>query len=42
MDDTVLGTVRHRKKDMNNIPIGKSNENPILYSRIYEVEFGDG
>lgn len=37
-----LGTVCSRLKDINGYPIGKSNENPILDSRIYEVEFPDG
>lgn len=37
-----LGTVRSRLKDINEYPIGRSNENPILDSRIYEVELPDG
>ena len=30
------------KRDHNNDPIGKKNSNPILDSRIYELEFPDG
>ena len=38
----VLATVRGRKRDALGNPIGTSNPNPILDSRIYELEFPDG
>ena len=38
----VLATVKKRKRDALGKPIGTSNENPILDSRIYELEFPDG
>jgi Reverse transcriptase (RNA-dependent DNA polymerase) len=41
-DDMKLGTVRQRKRDENNTPIGTGHDNPVLDTRIYEVEFGDG
>ena len=31
-----------RLKDANGLPIGTSNENPILDTRMYEVEYVDG
>ena len=31
-----------RLKDANGLPIGTANENPILYTRVYEVEYVDG
>ena len=34
--------VKKRLKDANGLPIGISNENPILNSRVYEVEYQDG
>ena len=34
--------VTKRLKDANGIPIGTANDNPILDSRIYEVEYADG
>lgn len=40
--ELVKGTVRMRKTDENSLPIGKRNSNPILDTRIYEVEFPDG
>ena len=33
--------VTKRLKDANGLPIGTSNENPILYTRVYEVEYDD-
>ena len=38
----VLAIVKKRKRDALNQPIGTKNENPILDSRIYELEFPDG
>jgi hypothetical protein len=35
-------TVTGRKRDANGNPIGVSNKNPILDTRMYEVEFDDG
>ena len=34
--------VRKRLRDPDGIPIGTANENPILDSRMYEVEYQDG
>ena len=31
-----------RLKDANGLPIGTANQNPILDSRMYEVEYQDG
>ena len=41
-DEFRVGTVVRRRNDDNGNPIGRSNENPILDTREYEVEFGDG
>ena len=38
----VLAKVKKRKRDADGIPIGQSNPNPILDSRVYELEFPDG
>ena len=38
----VLTKVKKRKRDAQGNPIGESNANPILDSRIYELEFPDG
>ena len=38
----VLATVRNRKRDAAGNPIGTSHSNPILDTRIYELEFPDG
>jgi hypothetical protein len=40
--DEVLCKVKGRKRDTNGIPIGERNNNPILDSRIFQVEFPDG
>ena len=37
-----LGRVKKRLKDGDGKPIGKSNNNPILDTRLFEVEFVDG
>ena len=37
-----FGRVVKRLRDKNGIPIGTANDNPILDTRIYEVEFPDG
>ena len=34
--------VKKRRRDANGLPIETSNENPILDSRVYEVEYQDG
>ena len=34
--------VTKRLRDANGLPIGKANENPLLDTRIYEVEYSDG
>ena len=34
--------VTKRLRDANGIPIGTADDNPILDSRVYEVEFADG
>ena len=36
------GKVIGRKHDQDGCPIGHSNANPLLYMRVYEVEFQDG
>ena len=36
------GTVRKRKRDDENNPVGRANSNPILDTREYVVEFEDG
>jgi len=41
-DGQVLGTVAARKKNLHGKPIGISNKNPILDTRVYEVTFPDG
>ena len=38
----VLAKVKKRKRDAHGNPIGESNNNPILDSRVYELEFPDG
>ena len=38
----VLAIVKKRKRDALGQPIGTKNENPILDSRIYELQFPDG
>ena len=40
--DTQRGVIKRRKKDDDGSPTGKSNPNPILDTRDYEVEFPDG
>ena len=37
-----LFRVTERLKDANGLPIGTSNENPILDTRVYEVKYVDG
>ena len=37
-----LARVTKRLKDVNGLPIGLANENPILDTRMYEVEYLDG
>ena len=37
-----LARVTKRLKDANGLPIGLANENPILDTRMYEVEYVDG
>ena len=37
-----LARVTKRMKDANGLPIGLANENPILDTRMYEVEYLDG
>jgi hypothetical protein len=41
-DFQFVGIVLQRKRDVDGNPIGKSNPNPILDTRVYEVEFPDG
>ena len=41
--DTVSqGSVRRRKRNVKVNTIGRANSNPILGTRVYEVEFEDG
>ena len=37
-----LGRVVKRLRDKDGLPIGTANDNPILDTRVYEVEFPDG
>jgi len=37
-----LGIVSRRRANSDGTMVGRSNENPILDTRVYEVEFGDG
>jgi hypothetical protein len=41
-DEFQLGTVIKRTTDADGKPVGKSDENPILDTRVWDVEFGDG
>jgi hypothetical protein len=36
------GTVANRKRDNNGNPLGMRHENPLLDSRVYEINFDDG
>ena len=38
----VLTKVKHRKRDSSGNPVGDTNPNPILDTRIYELQFPDG
>ena len=40
-DELKLGTVIKRSVDKHGVPIGRSNNSPILDSREYRVEFED-
>ena len=41
-DQPEFARVTKRLKDANGLPIGTANQNPILDSRMYEVEYQDG
>ena len=41
-DGPELARVKRRKRDSDGNPIGRANNNPILDTRIFEVEFVDG
>jgi hypothetical protein len=41
-DLLLCGRVTSRKRDANGNPLGKANQNPILDTRLYNVEFPDG
>jgi len=41
-DAMLYGNVKKRARDAHGNPFGKSNKNPILDTRLYEVEFVDG
>jgi hypothetical protein len=41
-DGPELARVKRRKTDHNGVPIGRANKNPILDTRVFEVEFLDG
>jgi hypothetical protein len=38
-DSYMAGTVKHRKRDSSGVPIGCSNDSPLLDMRLYQVEF---
>jgi hypothetical protein len=40
--EAMLGTVKNWKRDSKGNPVGRSNMNPLLDTREYEVEFPDG
>ena len=40
--ETTFACVTKRLKDVNVFTIGTSHENPILATRVYEVEYADG
>ena len=40
--ETTFARFTNRLKEANEFPIGTSHENPILYTRVYEVEYADG
>jgi len=40
--ETVLAKVAGRKRDHNGLLVGTDNQNPILDTRVYQVEFPDG
>ena len=39
---TILAKIRNRKQDYEGTIIGKSNNNPILDTRTYELKYPDG
>lgn len=41
-DGPELAQVKRRKTDQDGRPIGRANKNPILDTRVFEVEFLDG
>ena len=41
-DSMLRAIVKARKRDFNGNPIGKANSNPLLDTRLYDVEFPDG
>jgi hypothetical protein len=41
-DYQFVGKVIGRKRDVNGNPVGRASNNPILDTRVYEVEFPDG
>jgi hypothetical protein len=41
-DQFILGKVIDRKRDIHGQPVGRSHNNPILDTRVYQVEFPDG
>ena len=41
-DEEVIATVKRRKRDINDKPIEIFNDNPIIDTRLYEVELLDG
>lgn len=41
-DSVLMGRVKHRARDEDGRPIGERNSNPILDTRLYEVQFPDG
>jgi hypothetical protein len=41
-DSMLRGIVKTRKRDADGNPIGKANSNPLLDTRLYNVQFSDG
>ena len=40
--DMINATVKRRAVDSDGLPVGQYNDNPLLDSRVYEVEYSDG
>ena len=41
-DQIITGTVKSRKRKADGTPVGRESKNPILDTRVYEVQFPEG